>query len=477
MNWAVAFFTYLGYTVMIVMGRIRDFVGGAVGISRFSHKPRKGYSTLFHSWESFFTRRLYRRLQDCWGRPISSAPGAVIHVMSRQHASNGFTLEADGQATECINLGSYNYLGFGDDWKTSCKAEVMKELGNFPVSMCSSRMDVGNLRLHEELEELVANFLNKEAALVYGMGYDTNTATIPALMGSESLIVSDSLNHTSIVNGARNSASNIRVFRHNDPSHLEDVLREAIVRGQPKHHRPWKKILVMVEGIYSMEGDICRLPEIVRVCKKYKCYIYVDEAHSIGALGKTGRGVCEHTGVDTKDIDILMGTFTKSFSGMGGYIAASAEVIRFLKANASGVLYHNAMAPTICQQVITAFKVIMGLDGTGVGAAKLNALRENSNFFRSEMKRIGVHVVGDDDSPIVPVMIYAPGKICAFSRECLARGLAVVVVGFPAVSILTARSRFCVSAGHTREQIVQAVKIIEEVAERVNLRYQRYFLG
>lgn len=284
------------------MGRIRDFVGGAVGISRFSHKPRKGYSTLFHSWESFFTRRLYRRLQDCWGRPISSAPGAVIHVMSRQHASNGFTLEADGQATECINLGSYNYLGFGDDWKTSCKAEVMKELGNFPVSMCSSRMDVGNLRLHEELEELVANFLNKEAALVYGMGYDTNTATIPALMGSESLIVSDSLNHTSIVNGARNSASNIRVFRHNDPSHLEDVLREAIVRGQPKHHRPWKKILVMVEGIYSMEGDICRLPEIVRICKKYKCYIYVDEAHSIGALGKTGRGVCEHTGVDTKDI-------------------------------------------------------------------------------------------------------------------------------------------------------------------------------
>jgi serine palmitoyltransferase len=176
-------------------------------------------------------------------------------------------------------------------------------------------------------------------------------------------------------------------------------------------------------------------------------------------------------------VDILMGTFTKSFSGMGGYIAASAEVIRFLKANASGVLYHNAMAPTICQQVITAFKVIMGLDGTGVGAAKLNALRENSNFFRSEMKRIGLHVVGDDDSPIVPVMIYAPGKICAFSRECLARGLAVVVVGFPAVSILTARSRFCVSAGHTREQIVQAVKIIEEVAERINLRYEHSFLG
>ena len=245
---------------------------------------------------------MFHRIQDCWARPICSSPGAEIQVINREIAENGYTLKPTNEATECINLGSYNYLGFADDWKVSCREGVMKELPNFPISMCSSRMDVGNIRLHEELEELVARFLNKEAALVYGMGYDTNTATIPALMGSESLIVSDSLNHTSIVNGARNSASNIRVFRHNDPAHLEEVLREAIVRGQPKHHRPWKKILVMVEGIYSMEGDICRLPEVVRICKKYKCYIYVDEAHSIGALGKTGRGVCEHTGVDTRDI-------------------------------------------------------------------------------------------------------------------------------------------------------------------------------
>jgi serine palmitoyltransferase len=460
------------------MGRVRDFVGGLIGISRFSIKSgKKGFSALFHSWESFFTRRLYRRLQDCWGRPISSSPGAMIQVMSRKLKPNGFTLEVDGQATECINLGSYNYLGFADDWKTSCRDEVMKELPNFPISMCSSRMDIGNNRLHEELEHLVARFLNKEAAVVYGMGYDTNTATIPALMGAESLIVSDSMNHTSIVNGARNSSSSIRIFRHNDPEHLDEVLREAIVRGQPKHHRPWKKILVMVEGIYSMEGDICRLPEIVKVCKKNKCYIYVDEAHSVGALGKTGRGVCEHTGVDTRDIDILMGTFTKSFSGMGGYIAASAEIVRFLKANASGLLYHNSMSPVICQQVITAFRVIMGEDGSGIGAAKITALRENSNYFRSEMKRIGLHVVGDADSPIIPVMIYLPGKICEFSRQCLNRGLAVVVVGFPAVPILLSRSRFCISAGHTRAEIERAVKIIEEVAEVVNLRYESHFFG
>lgn len=203
---------------------------------------------------------------------------------------------------QCLNLGSYNYLGFADDWKITCRKPVVESVEKWPLSMCSSRMDHGTIKLHDELEKLVANFLGKEAAIVYAMGYDTNASTIPAVMGPESLIISDSLNHTSIVNGSRASYSPIRVFRHNDMAHLEQVLREAIINGQPRHHRPWKKIMVMVEGIYSMEGDICMLPEIAKLCKKYKAYLYVDEAHSIGALGKTGRGVCEHTGVDTKDV-------------------------------------------------------------------------------------------------------------------------------------------------------------------------------
>lgn len=172
-----------------------------------------------------------------------------------------------------------------------------------------------------------------------------------------------------------------------------------------------------------------------------------------------------------------MGTFTKSFSGMGGYIAASADVIRFLKSSASGLLYHNSLSPVITQQIITAFRVIMGEDGTNIGRQKLEALKNNANYFRSEMRRIGLHVIGHNDSPIVPVMIYLPGKLPAFSRECLARGLAVVVVGFPAVSILASRSRFCISAGHTREDIEKAVAIIEEVAELINLRYSSHLLG
>lgn len=262
------------------------------------------------------------------------------------------------------------------------------------------------------------------------MGYGTNTSTIPALTDKETLIVSDSLNHLSIVNGARASPAFIRVFRHNEPDHLEQILREAISNGQPRHHRPWKKIVVMVEGIYSMEGSICNLKEIVRVCKKNKAYIYVDEAHSIGALGPTGRGVCEYCGVDPADIDILMGTFTKSFAGQGGYIAASKEIIEYIKSVSSGILHHNSLSPPVAQQVLTAFKVIMGEDNTSIGRNKINKLQENSNYFRSEMKKLGLHVYGDLDSPIVPVMVYFPAKLAAFSRECLKRGVAVVVVRF-----------------------------------------------
>ena len=167
----------------------------------------------------------------------------------------------------------------------------------------------------------------------------------------------------------------------------------------------------------------------------------------------------------------------QSFSGMGGYIAASKEVIGFIKANSAGILHHNSMSPVICQQVITAFKIIMGEDGTSIGAAKLDALRDNSNFFRSEMKRIGLHVYGDVDSPIIPVMIYFPTKVAAFSRECLKRGLAVVVVGFPATSVILSRARFCISAGHSRADLEFAVKVIDEVASLLLLKYNKSFIG
>jgi serine palmitoyltransferase len=397
--------------------------------------------------------------------------------MERLSKDGNCTLQTTGNTFRCLNLGSYNYLGFADDWKITCRKDVVKAVDQWPISMGSARMDAGNTSIHQELEERVARFIGKEAALVFTMGYGTNLTAIPALMGPGSLIISDSLNHTSIINGARSSSSQIRVFRHNDPAHLEDILREAIVKGQPRHHRPWTKIMVMVEGIYSMEGAICHLPKIVEICKRYKAYIYVDEAHSIGALGASGRGVCEYRGVDPADIDILMGTFTKSFSGMGGYIAASKEIIDAVRASAAGIVYHNSMSPIVCQQILTAFKVIMGEDGTDIGQQKLQALISNSNYFREKMHSLGLHVYGHTDSPIIPVLIYMPAKVAAFSRECLKRGVAVVVVGFPATSVVLSRARFCISAGHTREDLDYAVKVIDEVTDLIGLKYARSEFG
>lgn len=181
-----------------------------------------------------------------------------------------------------------------------------------------ARADAGTCQEHAELEASVASFLGKEDSIVLGMGFATNSMILPVLVGPGDLVISDALNHASIVNGVRGSGAKVKVFKHNNAGHLERVLRNSIADGQPRTHRPWKKVLVVVEGIYSMEGEMCNLAAIVEVKKKYKAYLYLDEAHSIGALGRTGRGVCEQLGVDTADIDIMMGTFTKSFGSCGG---------------------------------------------------------------------------------------------------------------------------------------------------------------
>ncbi|OWZ05398.1 Serine palmitoyltransferase, partial [Phytophthora megakarya] len=254
-------------------------------------------------------------------------------------------------------------------------------------------------------------------------------------------------------------------------------LRVKIAEGQPRTHRAWKKIMVMIEGIYSMEGEIVRLREIVDVTKKYKAYIYVDEAHSIGALGKTGRGICEYAGVDPSEIDILMGTFTKSFGGMGGYIAASEEIISFIRGSSAGAIYATSLSPVIAQQILTSLNIIAGLDGTDIGRKKLDSLRENSNYFRQKLIDMGVITLGDFDSPVIPVMLYHMSKVGEYSRECLKRNLAVVTVGFPATPLLLSRVRFCISAAHTKEDMDEALKAIEEVSEICHVRYNSHTCG
>lgn len=500
--YVAALTTYLGYFVLIVFGHLRDACGKLFTMGTLARRivgQRDGRAPLLSDFEDFYTRRLYLRIQDCWGRPIRGTAGAWIHVLERvqerawspvanrlvpnkylpaknvlDRKGNHMELATDptGNVTKCLNLGSYNYLGYAEV-PGGVDRSVSKVLEDCGAAACDVAVSTGRSSVVRELERTVADFLGKQDAVVVGMGFATNSQIIPAIVGKGDLILSDALNHASIVVGARSSGARIRIFEHNCAKSLEAMIRDAIATGQPKTGEPWKRILVVVEGMYSMEGETCRLREIVEVKKKYGAYLYLDEAHSIGALGPSGRGVAEYHGVNTKDVDIMMGTFTKSFGAVGGYIASSDAVIERIRALSAASLYASGVSPPCAQHVMWAFNQVAGKDGSGIGCGKIRALRENAIYFREGLSRMGVQTLGDWDSPVIPIMLYNPAKIAAFSRECYRRGVAVVVVGFPATPLLLSRARICLSAAHTKEDLDWALEVIDEVAEIIQIKYDR----
>ena len=351
-------------------------------------------------YEDFYTRRMFYRIHDCWNRPLGSAPDAYVDVLDRTPVRGQAPLTLTGSSTRALNLGSYNYLGFAahDEY---CTPRVLATLESDGIAACASRPDGGTCPVVRQLERELADFMGVDDTVVFGMGFATNSAVLPCIAGRGSLLVSDALNHASIVAGARGSGAKVAVFAHNDMESLEDVLRTSIARGQPRTGRPWSKVVIVVEGIYSMEGELVPLPDVVALAKRYKCYVYLDEAHSIGALGATGRGVCEEWGVAPRDVDILMGTFTKSFGGAGGYIAGSAALVDQVKHSSPGHLQATALAPAVAQQVLSALRVISGRDGSNRGATKLASLRDNANYMRARLVDMGVNVLGDWNSPVM----------------------------------------------------------------------------
>lgn len=284
--------------------------------------------------------------------------------------------------------------------------------------------------------------------------------------------MSDEKNHASIILGLRLSGATIKVYKHNNVKSLDKVIEQAIVTGQPDG-QPWKKILIILEGIFSMEGSIVKLPEIVAVKKKYGAYIYLDEAHSIGATGMRGRGITDYYGVDPKDVDILMGTFTKSFGSAGGYIAGNKNLINFLRVNSHAHCYASSMSPAVTQQILTSMKTIMGLDGTGEGKKRVDQLARNTRYFRRRLAQIGVITYGHEDSPVVPMLVYLFSKIGAVVRSLTERKIAVVGAGFPATPIMEGRIRFCLSAAHTKEQLDYVLSEIDKLGDEVGFKYSR----
>ncbi|TWW78684.1 Serine palmitoyltransferase 3 [Takifugu flavidus] len=517
----VAVMTYLGFGIVTLFGYFRDFLR-AVGLEK-CHLAREREEQKA-DFENFYTRNLYMRVRDNWNRPVCSLPGPVFDLMERVSDDYNWTFRFTGRTLHnVINMGSYNYLGFAENEAESLKTVADTTL-RYGVGVCSTRHEIAkerkdstserkeaeaadgvmqthgvhtgdqkpggppglldgsgisslisprNLSIHEELEELVARFLGVESSMTFGMGFATNSMNIPALVGKGCLILSDELNHTSLILGARLSGATIRVFKHNNMHSLEKMLREAVCSGQPRTHRPWKKILIMVEGIYSMEGSVVRLAEIVALKKKYKAYLYLDEAHSIGAVGPSGRGVTELTGVNPADVDVMMGTFTKSFGAAGGYIAGRKELVDYLRTCSHSAVYATALSPPVTEQILRAMKCIMGKDGSAEGIRRIRQLAENTRYFRARLKEMGFIIYGNDHSPVVPILLYMPGKVVAFAREMLERKIGVVVVGFPATPITEARARFCLSAGHTRAMLDQVLHHLNEVGDNLCLKFSR----
>jgi len=285
---------YIAYTIILSVAASREIFSQimiALGLmkTQYLNKAPKGYAPLIGRLEGLWLHRVYQRIRDGFERPISSAPGPWFKILERYSVDEHFTFRLTGRELNCLNLGSYNYLGFAEN-NGPVTEDVKQAIRVGGVACASPRMEAGDMEVTRELEKEISSFVGKEDALVIGMGFATNSTTIPAICGGKgTLIISDSLNHNSIVNGSRDSNAKVLVFKHNDSKDLEKLLRHAIAEGQPRTRRPWNKIVIIVEGIYSMEGEVCRLPEIVAIKKKYKAYLYVDEAHSIGALGKTGR--------------------------------------------------------------------------------------------------------------------------------------------------------------------------------------------
>uniref|UniRef100_A0A673ZRI0 serine C-palmitoyltransferase n=1 Tax=Salmo trutta TaxID=8032 RepID=A0A673ZRI0_SALTR len=472
----VAVLTYMGYGILTIFGYLRDFLRDwkieRCHIAR-EREEQRDFVPLYQDFENFYTRNLYMRIRDSWNRPICSVPGAKMDLVERVSPDYNWTFDYTGKVVEgVINMGSYNYLGFAENtgYCADASAEVTMKYG---VGVASTRQEMGNLDRHEEMEELVAKFLGVESAMAFGMGFATNSMNIPALTGKGCLILSDELNHASLVLGARLSGSTIRVFKHNNMQSLEKMLRDAIVHGQPRTHRPWKKILILVEGIYSMEGSIVRLPEVIALKKRYRAYLYLDEAHSIGALGPGGRGVVDYFGLDPRDVDVMMGTFTKSFGAAGGYIGGRKELMEYLRSHSHSAVYAASMSPPVVEQIIASMKCIMGEDGTTLGRDRVQQLAENTLYFRRKLTEMGFIIYGNNDSPVVPMMLYMPAKIGAFGREMLKRNIGVVVVGFPATPIIESRARFCISAAHTKDMLDTALSVISEVGDLLQVKYSR----
>lgn len=350
-----------------------------------------------------------------------------------------------------INLSSNNYLGFANHPRL--KKASIEAVEKYGVGSGAVRTIVGNMDIHENLEKVLAEFKREEAAFVYQSGFNCNAGTIQAITEAGDLIISDELNHASIIDGSRLSKASRAIYRHSDMNHLEEILKEA----RPKH----KNILIITDGVFSMDGDIAKLPEIVDLAEKYGAMTYVDDAHGSGVLGESGRGTVDHFNLHGR-VDFTIGTLSKAIGVIGGYVAGSKTMYEWLNHRARPVLFSTSLPPAAVGAITEAITMLSESE------EYTNKLWENANYFKSKIGELGFDI-GNSETPITPVIIGEESEAMDFSRRLLDKGVFVSAIVFPTVPKGTGRVRCMVTAEHTKEQLDEAVRVFEEVGKEMNI--------
>lgn len=357
---------------------------------------------------------------------------------------------------EVINLSSNNYLGLTTH--RLLRRAAIEATRRYGVGTGAVRTIAGTMTLHMELEEQIARFKQTEAAVVFQSGFTANAGTVAAILGKDDLIVSDELNHASIIDGCRLSKATIRIFRHRDLADCERILQETA-------NWPGRKLLI-TDGVFSMDGDIAPLPELCELAKKYHCIMMVDDAHASGVLGRNGRGTVDHFNCHGR-VDIQVGTLSKAIGAMGGYVCGSRELIEFLYHRARPFLFSTSHPPAVIAACQAAFRLLDSPEGERLR----QRLWRNTEFFKKGLKKIGFDT-GDSQTPITPIMVGDAAKAFAFSRALFEEGVFAPAVGYPTVPKGKARLRAIVTAMHRRKDLARALEIIERVAHRMGILEQ-----
>jgi len=352
---------------------------------------------------------------------------------------------------EVINLASNNYLGLADHPKLiEAAVAAAKKYG---AGSGAVRTISGTMGIHLELEEKIAKFKKVEACVVFQSGFAANAGTVSAVLGAEDHIISDQLNHASIIDGARLSKAKIHVFPHRDTAAAESIL-------QGLADKPGRKVLI-TDGVFSMDGDIAPLPKLVEIAEKYGAIMMIDDAHSSGVLGRNGRGTVDHFGLHGR-VDIQVGTLSKAIGVLGGYVCGSRDLIDFLYARARPFLFSTSHPPSVAASCIAAFDILES------EPERIGRLWENTRYFKEQLNSAGFNT-GESETPITPIMVGEAKKAHEFSRALFENGMLATGIGYPTVAEGKARIRTIVTATHTREMLDRALEILTRVAKQMQI--------